>query len=227
MVGEALASRPRPAPAARPRRSWRSRVSGGHLVMLLAGLLGAILTIAALQSADHRVDVLVARHDLAPGDTVQASDLRTVRVNADANAMAALVRADDLDELVGEVAVARVGRGRFVARDDFEHAGASRARRSMSFSIDRSRALDGELVAGDVVDVVAADARSGEARYVATAAEVLRVAGTSRGALGGDDTMTVTLAVDPDTALAIATALHGNDLTLVRATGAAAMEDAA
>jgi hypothetical protein len=97
----------------------------------------------------------------------------------------------------------------------------------MSFPIDRSRALDGELVAGDTVDVVAADARTGEARYVATGAEVLRVAGTSRGALGGDDTMTVTLAVDPDTALTIATALHGNDLTLVRATGAPAIEDAA
>jgi Flp pilus assembly protein CpaB len=227
MVGEALAARPRPAKVAGPRRAWRSRVSGGHLVMLLAGLVGAVLTIAALQSADHRVDVLVARNDLAPGDTVRAADLRTVRVNGDPGAMSALVRADDLGDLVGKVVTVRVDKGRFVARDDFERAGAAHARRSMSFPIDRSRALDGELVAGDTVDVVAADARTGEARYVATGAEVLRVAGTSRGALGGDDTMTVTLAVDPDTALAIAIALHGNELTLVRATGAAAIEDAA
>jgi hypothetical protein len=39
--------------------------------------------------------------------------------------------------------------------------------------------------------------------------------------------MTVTLAVAPDTALDIATAFHGNDLTLVRATGAAPIEDTA
>jgi Flp pilus assembly protein CpaB len=226
MVGEALDARPRAA-AARPRRTWRSRVSGGHLVMLLAGLLGALLTVAALQSADHRVDVLVARTDLVPGDTVRAHDLRTVRVHADPGAMAAFVRADHLEALVGEVVTSRVRAGRFVAQDDFEHAGASRARRSMSFPIDRAHALDGELVAGDTVDVVAADARTGEARYVATGAEVLRVAGTSRGALGGNDTMTVTLAVAPDTALDIATAFHGNDLTLVRATGAAPIEDTA
>jgi hypothetical protein len=141
--------------------------------------------------------------------------------------MAQLVRAEHRDDLVGDVVTARVHAGRFVARDDFERATASRARRSMSFPIDRAHALDGELVAGDIVDVVAADARTGAARYVATGAEVLRVAGGSRGALGGGDTMTVTLAVAPDTALDIATALHGNDLTLVRATGAAPIEDAA
>jgi Flp pilus assembly protein CpaB len=221
MVGEALAARPR------PRRPLRSRVSGGHLVMLLAGLLGALCTVAALRSADHRVEVLVARADLAPGDTVRAADLRTVRVNADGGALAGLVRADAVRELAGDVVTSRVRAGHFVTPDDFEPAAASHARRSMSFPIDRAHSLDGALVAGDTVDVVAADARSGEARYVATGVEVLRVAGGKRSALGGDDSTTVTLAVDPDSALAIASALHGDDLTLVRSTGAAPIEDAA
>jgi hypothetical protein len=33
------------------RRAWASRVSTGHVVMLLAGLLGALLTRGALRAA--------------------------------------------------------------------------------------------------------------------------------------------------------------------------------
>ena len=91
----------------------------------------------------------------------------------------------------------------------------------MSFPVDRARALDGELVAGDVVDVIAVDAHTATARYVATDVEVLRVDGEqwARSARAASDSITVTLAVDPDVALGIATAVHGNDLSLVRATG--------
>jgi len=178
-----------------------------------------------LRSADDRIEVLLARADLAPGTVVAAGDFRTARVNTDAGAMAAFVRADDVESLVGRVVTARVGRGRFVSHDDVQDASAGRARRSMSFPIERSRALDGQLVAGDRVDVIAADERGGAARYVATAVEVLRVGGDGgSGPLGGTDALTVTLAVEPEVALEVATALRGNDLMLVRATGAAPIE---
>jgi hypothetical protein len=39
--------------------------------------------------------------------------------------------------------------------------------------------------------------------------------------LGGTDALTVTLAVDADNALELATALHDDELLLVRSTGAA------
>jgi Flp pilus assembly protein CpaB len=221
MVGVALDARPRTGKVG--RRPLHSRLSTGHAVMVLAGVLGALFTLAALRSADDRVAVLVARADLTPGAVVQPDDLRTVRIGADAGAMRSLVRAEDAGALVGQVVTARVSAGRFVARDDVQAAGDGAARRSMSFSLARARALDGELVAGDRVDMLSVVQRSGDARFVATNVEVLRVGGDRSSPLGGNDAVTVTLAVDPDIAIAIATALHDDDLTLVRATGATAI----
>src|SRR2546423_1684581 len=132
MVGLALDA---PAPARTTRRAVRSRISAGHAVMIIAGLLGALGTMAALRAGDHRVDVLVARGDLAPGTVIDASALRTVRVSADANAMASFVRATDASQLMGQVVTARVPAGTFVARADLRRASAGVARRSMSFPI--------------------------------------------------------------------------------------------
>jgi Flp pilus assembly protein CpaB len=188
--------------------------------MLVAGVLGACCTLVALRGTDHRVEVLVARSDLAPGTVVTADDLRPVSINADASAMATLVRADADGALVGHVVTDRVAAGHFLSASDVQRAGASGARRSMSFPIDRAHALDGALLAGDRVDVIATDTHTNAAGYVATNAEVLHVGGSGHGPLTATDSMTVTLAVDPTVALDIASALHGHDLTLVRATGA-------
>jgi Flp pilus assembly protein CpaB len=188
--------------------------------MLLAGLLGALGTLAALHAADHRVEVLVASGDLAPGTVVRAADVRAVRIGADARVLETLVRARDATRVVGRVVVHRVSAGAFLAAADTQARTAGSASRSMSFALDRSRALDGRLAAGDRVDIVALDTRTGTAEYVATNLEVLRVDGASgHGPLGVSDSVTITIAVDADVALRVATALHGHDLTLVRSTG--------
>jgi Flp pilus assembly protein CpaB len=222
LVIEALDAPDRPGRAARAsRRAWYSRMSAGHAAMLVAGVLGACCTLVALRGTDHRVEVLVARADLAPGTVVTAGDLRAVGVNADTAAMATLVRSDAEGALVGHVVTDRVAAGHFLSASDVQRAGATGARRSMSFPIDRAHALDGALVAGDRVDVIAADTHTNAAGYVATNAEVLHVGGAGgHGPLTATDSMTVTLAVDPAVALDIASALHGHDLTLVRTTGA-------
>ncbi|MCU1427264.1 MAG: hypothetical protein JWL83_1264 [Actinomycetia bacterium] len=225
VVATALDAPGRPARAS--RRALHSRVSAGHLVMIVAGLIGALGTLAALRAADHRVEVLIARHELAPGAVVGADAFRAVRIGADAGTMTAFVRATDVHSLVGQVVTTRIAAGGFVSSADVSRASTGASRRSMSFPVDRSHALNGQVVGGDRVDVVAVDARTGGARYVATGAEVLRVdGGGGRGPLGGSDSITVTLAVDPKVALDIATAVHGKDLTLVRATGAAAFRAA-
>jgi Flp pilus assembly protein CpaB len=226
MVDGALGSSEGPARGpARLRRPVRSRVSSGHAVMLAAGLLGALATVAALRSADHRVPVLAARGDLVAGAVLTRDDLRTVRVGGDAAAMSTLVRADDADALVGRVVTTGVVDGRLLAPDDVQARAGGRVTRSMSFPIARARALDGDLRAGDVVDVVATADRDDEARFVATGVEVVRVGGDGRSTpLGGTDAITVTLAVEPDVALAVATAAAGDGMTLVRATGAPAIE---
>ncbi len=212
-------------PVRATRRALHSRVSAGHVAMIVAGMIGVLATLAVLRASDHRVEVLVARHDLAPGTIVGSATFRTVRVGADASALRSFVRATDASGLVGKVVTTPVAAGGFVSAGDVQTAGAGKARRSMSFPIARSHALDGTLVAGDRVDVVAVDARSTVAKYVATNSEVLRVDnGGGSGPLRVSDGITVTLAVDSHTALAIATAVHGNELTLVRSTGAAPLD---
>jgi Flp pilus assembly protein CpaB len=219
----ALDGAARPARAA--RRSIQSRASMGHVLMIVAGLVGALATLAVLRGADHRVEVIVARHDLAPGTVIEANALRTTKIGADPSAMASFVRADDVQRLLGQVVTTEVPAGRFVAPTDVHRANAGAARRSMSFPIDRAQALDGQLAAGDHVDLVSVDARAGVAKYVATDAEVLRVGGgAGHGALTASDSVTVTIAVDAPTALDVATAVHGKNLTLVRSTGATPIE---
>lgn len=206
--------------ASRPRRSLVSRLSAGHLVMALAGLLGALLTLAALRSADDTIAVAVARHDLEPGTVVGADSFRLVDVKVGASTAATLLPADRIGAVAGQVLVRPLHEGELVTRSLLQPASSGAAGRSMSFAVSRDRAVGGDLSAGDRIDVVAAD--DGTARYVLTAAEVLDVDTGGSGPLrGGTDDVTVTVAVDERTAIDLAAALDGGTVTLVRSTGAA------
>jgi hypothetical protein len=61
----------------------------------------------------------------------------------------------------------------------------------------------------------------GQAKFVVVGAEVLSVASTERGALASLADFHVVLAVDSDTALALAEALDSGSIEIVRSTGAA------
>ena len=65
-----------PRPATSLPRSLMSRFSTGHLVMIVAGLLGLLLTVAVLRRADERQPVAVAARDLAPGTALTESSVR-------------------------------------------------------------------------------------------------------------------------------------------------------
>src|SRR5690242_437341 len=95
----------------RRRRPWRSRVSTGHVVMVLAGLIGALLTLTALRAADHTTPMLAAARDIAPGTAIDARALRVARVHADAATLATLIAPDQLDAVRGWVAVEDIPAG--------------------------------------------------------------------------------------------------------------------
>ncbi len=96
----------------------------------------------------------------------------------------------------------------------------------MSFPLPRSRAVAGKLGAGDRVDVIVVESDTGRSGYVATNVEVLGTDGGNRGPLGSGDDVTITVAVDGDTAPRLASALEVGTVSLVRATGAGALPDA-
>ena len=74
------------------RIRWFGRVSGAHVVVVLAGLLGGVLTLAALRADAHEVRVLVAAHDLRVGARLEPGDVRPVAVHGDIANLPSLVR---------------------------------------------------------------------------------------------------------------------------------------
>jgi Flp pilus assembly protein CpaB len=180
----------------RTGRTFASRVSTGHLVMVLAGVLGVVLTLSVLRADDDRRSVLVAATHLAPGAVIDADAVRVERIDAGAGVLAALFTPDEVESLDGRVAVASIEEGALVTRDAVKAAGAGAAPRSMSFPLPRARAVGGQLDARDRVDVLAVERDGAGAGYVMADAEVLAVDSDTGGPLGTSDEITVTLAVD-------------------------------
>ncbi|HEX6311772.1 MAG TPA: Flp pilus assembly protein CpaB [Acidimicrobiia bacterium] len=207
------------------RRRIASRFSAGHLVMIVAGLVGMLLTLALLRNADDRVEVAVAAHDLRPGEIVSAADLRYERVNMDGDLLGTVLGRDDVNELDGAVAVEAVGAGELVSRTDLARAAAPSGLRAVSIPIDRARAVDGAIAPGDRVDVLLAAER--EVVVVVAGAEVLDVGDPSNGPTLGsvDDVFTVTLAVDARGAQLLTAAITDGDVLLARSTGAESAQD--
>jgi Flp pilus assembly protein CpaB len=208
----------------RTRRGISSRVSTGHVVMVLAGALGILLTLSVLRSADDSRPVLVAAHDLAPGTVISDASVHVARVHVDVSVLATLFRAEQLGALRGRVVTTIVHEGELVARGAVSTLDAHASKRVMSFPIARARAVGGKLSTGDRVDVLAVDHDSGRAGYVVTDAEVVAVDGRNGGALSGaSDDVTITLVVEPATAPVLASAIDGGKVILVRSTGAPAV----
>lgn len=207
------------------RRAVAARVSSGHVVMLLAGALGVLLTLSLLRSADDTTPVLVAARDLAPGTVVTEESFRVTQLRADAAVLATLFDADDAPALRGQIVVASVRPGEPLRRDVVRPASAQASARVMSFALARARAVGGALVRGDRVDVLTVDKDRARAAYVLTDTEVADVDAPSAGALGGGgESVTVSLVVDAARASKLAVALETGTVTLVRATGAPALE---
>jgi Flp pilus assembly protein CpaB len=194
-------------------------------VMLLAGALGVLLTLSILRTADDMQPVLVAARDLTPGSVLAVSDVRVAHVKADTALVASLFGTADAASVRGQVVTGHVAEGSLLRRADVRALGDHAASRVMSFPLNRARAVAGSLASGDRVDVVAVERNSVRSGYVLVGAEVIAVDAPDGGPLArGADDVTVSLVVDADGARRLAAALEAGSVTLVRATGAAPLE---
>lgn len=215
----------RPVHDARPRRrALTSRLSTAHVVMVLAGLLGVVLTLNVLRAADHTRPVLVAAKDLAPGTVISADAVRVARIHADDGVLAALVAGSDLGSLDGRIVSTTVRRGSLLERAALQPAGDGASTRVMSFPLARARAVGGKLATGDRVDVLAVEHDTGRSGYVADDVPVVAVDSRSGGPLGTDGDLTVSVGVDAQTAARLASALDVASVTLVRSTGSSPLQ---
>jgi Flp pilus assembly protein CpaB len=213
--------------AAPRRRALASRVSTGHVVMVLAGVLGVLLTLSVLRAADDTRPMLAAARDIAPGTVIDGNSFRVTRVHVDDDVLATLFDESALHGLRGRVAVEHITLGALVTRDEVRGADSGDGPRAMSFPIPRSRAVGGALVTGDRVDVLSVVRNSGRSGYVAVDVQVLAFSSRGSGPLQGSDDASITIAVGSDAAARIAAALETGTITLVRATGATPLRQAA
>lgn len=204
----------------RPAR-FRRRPSSGHLVMIAAGLLGVVLTLAAFASADHRVEIAVAARDLHPGETVDRTSFRFERVRMGSSLLRRMVSPSAARTLRGSITRDALSAGDPISRSSLLHAAAHQGRRSLSIAVPKTRAVAGNLTAGDRIDVF------DQSGVVATDVEVLDVdqPGGSAG-LTGDDDVSITLAVDAQQAGQLAREAKDDSLVVVLATGASPLPTA-
>ena len=192
--------------ATRHGRGLRSRLSAGHLVMVVAGLVGVVLSVAVLRDRPSGVRVVVADGEISAGDVIDGDDVRSERVQASGALLGTLVRASDRHDLRGRIAVTRIGDGEPVIRSQLRRRAANAGLRAMSIPIEASRAAGGRIEPGDRVDVVFAGAH--EASIIVADARVLAVDEPGRGGIGEvSQPFTVTIAVD---AHAVAAARGGD-----------------
>ena len=231
--GQATATAPSPvsafevAPGGRRRRPLRTRLASGHLLMIVAGVLAFVLSANALRSRDATVEVVVANADMAPGTMVDPAATRTASLPASSSLRGSLMSPADLRD--GRwVVTRRIVAGEPLLRSALGRPAAPNGQRAMSIAVSPDHAAGGAIEVGDRVDVVNADGP--QAVYVVRNAEV--IGRSEKRASGGLTSSSsggfyVTVAVDAEPALRLASAIRGGKLEVVRTTGADATPVAA
>jgi len=210
---------PPPAPQPRPRRRGPANAT---VAMVLAGLLLFVATYLLLRDREITYRVAVAATDLRPGTVLGPGAFALVDVKVDEAVLEGFVTADQLVDREGWVAANNLVKGEPVGPGDLRAPAAPSDLRAMSVPIEPSRAVAGELEIGDRVDVIATVA--GLPSYVAVDLEVIGVSTPGDGALQASTASALTVAVNPAQGLALAQALSGGELDVLRSTGAQVVE---
>jgi len=198
----------------------RGRVSRGHVVMAVAGIVGVVVSFAVLREREGETAVLVAAHEIRAGERISADDFRTTRVTATPGVLATVAQAADRRRLAGRIAGTTIAEGELVTTRTLRRRAAPHGLRAMSIPIDPSRAVGGRLDAGDRVDVLFAGQQA--VSIIVADAPVLAVDARGRGGIGESSSpFTVTIAVTPHQSQLVAAAVADGEISLARTTGAA------
>lgn len=210
--------------ADRPARSVRRRRGLPGSRAVVGGLLVAAAAVGLFAAASSSGDgpsrsYVVARHELAAGSRLQASDLELARMEL---APAARSRAfEGPQPLLGATLVAPLGPGELVQSSAVVARKGDTASRELSFTLERGRVSPG-MKQGERADLLATYGTGNDAYTMVVVRQALLVViERARTAAGDTGPATVTVAIDdPADALALAHAVQLGKITLVRATGA-------
>ncbi|MDQ3989978.1 MAG: SAF domain-containing protein [Actinomycetota bacterium] len=207
-----------------PVRSVRRRrgLPGSRAVVggLLVAASAVGLFAAASSSGDAPVrSYVVARHDVAAGTRLQASDLELAPMELPAPVRSRVF--GSAQPLVGATLIAPLGAGELVQSSAVVARKGDTASRELSFVLERGRVGTG-VKHGERADLLATYGTGADAFTTVVVRSALLVAiDRPRNSSGDAGAATVTVAVeDPTEALALAHAIQLGKVTLVRATGA-------
>lgn len=206
------------SPLSPPKRSLLSRLSLGHVIMIVAGLAAFLLVFSVLRSRDETFKIAVAVADLRAGTVVTEEAFQFAEVGAtDPSVLGTFLNPDDVARAIEDrwVVTRTIDAGDPVRISDFRTEAVPEELRAMSIPIDVGHAVAGSIRVGDLIDVIVV--RKGVASYVNTGIEVLDV-NLADARFGSG--FSVTVAVDGPGSLRIASALRDGGLEIVRATGA-------
>jgi hypothetical protein len=190
-------------------------VVGGLLVAVAAVGAFVLATPADGPSAEY----VIAAHALDPGARIEADDLTVAAVDLPPDL--ATLAFTDASALIGAVSLGPVAAGQLVQEGDVGRAPLSPF--EVSLALEGDRALDGRLVPGELVAVLATYGSGADAETltVASTALVERVSKPTGLAVGTADVVTLGLPVESD-AQAVVHAARAGELTLVRTDSATA-----
>ena len=193
----------------RGRRPSGRAVVGGLLVAIAA--VGAF--VVATPQPHAAIRYVVAAHSVEPGTRLTTADLTTVPVDLPAE-QAALAFTEP-STLVGATSLGPLASGQLVQAPALARAPLSPF--EVSLSIDADRALDGRLVSGEHVAVLATYGSGPDAvtLTVASTALVERLSRPTGLAVGTKDVVTLGLEAEADVD-AVVHAARAGELTLVR-----------
>jgi Flp pilus assembly protein CpaB len=186
-------------------------VVGGVLVAIAAlGTFGLAMKLQNPQS----VAVVTSTRDIPIGSVLVESDLKLVSYPATEGLTDKGLRTTSV--AVGATTLAPLAAGDLVQPSALAKKQSLRGEIEMSLALPRARALDGTLLAGEYVDVIATTKSPAGTNVVIGDARVLR-SNSQNASLGNNSEVTVTLALaNRESASVLASAIDTAQVTLIR-----------
>ncbi|MEX1218713.1 MAG: SAF domain-containing protein [Acidimicrobiales bacterium] len=191
-------------------------IVGGLLVS--AAALASYLTVSGAGTTQQQT-MIVASRSIAAGERLDSSSLTTTSI--DKKSSLATHGYSSVDSLSGAVAIAPLGEGELIQRSAVLTSSTNEPTREFSFPVDRERALNGDLRAGERVDVLATYGSGSDSTTTVLArdARVVRMSDAKTGALGSSGKLIITLALaSADQMLDAVHAAQVASITVVRST---------
>jgi hypothetical protein len=206
-------------PIAVPVRRWWTRLSSAHILIFSAGALAFVANLAILRPAELPPNVAVASVDLLPG-TIFDSEIHVdfVPMTTDPDILGTLVMDNGFFD--GQVVNRRIDAGALLPRAALAESEGSNGHRVMSLAVEPERAAGGNLVVGDLIDVIAVE--SGQARYVVTGLEIVALPEQRSGSFASSTRYYLVVSVDAESALELSAAMDSSTIQVIRSTGSAA-----